>query len=148
MIYLLLSGKYNYLFSFRAASHFTGSSRLPLKWRAGMEAIASLSVFFPTSFVFLPSQSTQSLGPAPSTGLWDSLDLTCPSRLIQPATHPLSPSVRQPVSRSVLPPHSPDKHFLFNCRSETSALAFHTARHFPALSNHSALQLPTSAGNQ
>lgn len=152
LIYLLLSGKYNYLFSFRAVSQLA-STFFPLKWWTWyleMEVIISYLSSYPYSvFSFPPSPSGAPDRLSPSD---------CGTARIWSVHHgwfslPLTHSASQPVSRSVLPPHSGDKHrqeerFFLNCRSESSALVFHTARHFPALSNHSALQLPTSAGNQ
>lgn len=105
LIYLLLSGKYNYLFSFHAVNHPTESNQFFSRFSPpkmvdvvlGNGSRRSLSAFLPVWCVSSPSQSSWSPRQAESIGLWDSSDLTCPSRLIQPVAHaaaqPAGPTV-------------------------------------------------------
>ncbi|CAJ1068387.1 zinc finger BED domain-containing protein 1-like isoform X2 [Xyrichtys novacula] len=89
----------------------------------------------------------------PSTGLSGIQNPTCQSGLSQPATQSISESAALPfcfksvevnISRGCM-----EKHFPFSHRSQMRILVFHTARHFPALSNRSvSQQLPTIAENQ
>lgn len=112
----------------------------------------SISVCLFVYFLFLSVHS----GPrGRSIGLSGSQDPTCLSGLSQPANHSLPQSFSEPVSQSasqsagLLFSLSPvevnissrdawKNISLFSQCSQMSILVFHTARHFPVLSNRSA----------
>lgn len=110
--------------------------------QTGLSSLFFTLVFIFLSLLFLSFHS----GPrGRSIGLSDSQDPTCPSGLSQSATHSVSESVALHFSLNSVEVNSSrgggmhgKKHFPFSHCSQMSILVFHTARHFPALSNRTA----------
>lgn len=148
-IYLLPSRKSYYLLSFCTINHFV------------RVAVTFSFFFFPNGghhiwnethhcfspwtglslFIFSSSSCSLSVrGPrGRSIALSGSQDPTCPSGLSQPASQPASlPFSLDSVEVNISRGGCMEKHFPFSRCSQMSILVFHTARHFPALSNHSA----------
>lgn len=102
--------------------------------------------FLPPLFIFFSSfSSPSSQGPraGPLACQPANLDLTCPSGLSQPAKHSVSQlsSRLNPVKVNISGRGKLyGKYFPFCHRSQMSTLIFHTARHFPVLSNCSTLR--------
>lgn len=142
-IYLLPFRKSYYLLSFCTINHFVrvavtffflpnGGYHIWNETHHCFSPWTGLSLFI---FLFLVLLSVRSGPQGRSIGLSGSQDPTCPSGLSQPASLPCSlNSVEVNISRGDVM----EKHFPFSRCSQMSILVFHTARHFPALSNHSA----------